>query len=256
MGRAVSDSTVIVKCSTKDGLEAQGLRVTLRTSNGVVSAAGPGEEWGTEATALTDDDGVAIFGFSGHWYSGANPGVVLLEALAVGSEGSPERDTVEATLVGPPAFLVLTASPANVVCGERSTILATVTDALNQRVADETPIRFDTNHGGEMVFRQAKTYGGIATTMLLTSEVHAGSYVVAAHTVLDPPGTPPVLASLSLTAVREAQIERTQLEEIADSLQEVRVPSDPEAEPERRVAKTFMFTDIVGSTALNARLGN
>jgi hypothetical protein len=48
-------------------------------------------------------------------------------------------------------------------------------------VADETPVEFFTNHGGTLAPASARTYGGVATTFLITSRVHEGPYQVIAR---------------------------------------------------------------------------
>jgi hypothetical protein len=106
--------------------------------------------------------------------------------------------TVTIPVVGPPATVTVSAAPATVRCGERSTITATVRDAIGQNVSDHTRVEFVTNLGGVLagtgaVFAFAgpvvpvsstvgETFGGVATAFLLTSESHSGPYEVVVTT--------------------------------------------------------------------------
>jgi hypothetical protein len=101
-------------------------------------------------------------------------------------------------VVGPPAFLSITAAPANVRCGESVKIDVTVVDAVQQAVSNLTIIDATTNFGGilggtgavagqagnvvPLSSTVAETFGGIATFWLLTSETHVGSYEVVIFT--------------------------------------------------------------------------
>ncbi len=106
--------------------------------------------------------------------------------------------TTTVTVVGPPAFINMVAEPTTQVCGEKSQILITVTDALNQAVSDHNRVELITNYGGvlggtgsSLAFpgvnpvnplssSAAETFGGVATAYLLTSTNHVGSYEVVA----------------------------------------------------------------------------
>ena len=92
----------------------------------------------------------------------------------------------------------MTAAPSKVVCGEKATILVTVTDAINQKVSDHTVVELITNFGGviggtgatlafpgvnpvtPLSSGAAETFGGVATAYLLTSSAHVGPYEVVA----------------------------------------------------------------------------
>ena len=58
--------------------------------------------------------------------------------------------TVKVTVVGPPASIVVAASPTSVRCGEKSTITATVKDAIGQNVSEHTRVEAVTNSGGTL----------------------------------------------------------------------------------------------------------
>jgi hypothetical protein len=102
------------------------------------------------------------------------------------------------TVIGPPAFITMTAAPNRLVCGEKATILVTVTDSINQKVSDHTQVELVTNYGGvlggtgatlafpgvgpvtPLSSGAAETFGGVATAYLLTSSNHVGAYEVVA----------------------------------------------------------------------------
>jgi len=104
--------------------------------------------------------------------------------------------TVTVTVVGPPASITVAASPTSVTCGEKSTITATVVDSIGQNVSDHTRVEFVTNLGGVLAgtgavagfaanvapvsSTVADTFGAVATTFLITSDVTSGPYEVVA----------------------------------------------------------------------------
>jgi hypothetical protein len=106
--------------------------------------------------------------------------------------------SVDVVIIGPPAFITMVAEPTELVCGEKSQILITVTDALNQNVSDHTRVELITNYGGviggtgsslgfpgvnpvnPLSSSAAETFSGVATAYLLTSTNHIGSYEVVA----------------------------------------------------------------------------
>jgi hypothetical protein len=128
---------------------------------------------------------------------GAAPGVANIVA-EIERSGPDLRATATVTVVGPPAFITITAAPNRLVCGEKATILVTVTDAINQRVSDHTRVELITNFGGviggtggtlgfpgqqpvsPLSSAAAETFGGVATAYLLTSTQHVGAYEVVA----------------------------------------------------------------------------
>jgi hypothetical protein len=128
---------------------------------------------------------------------GAAPGVANVVA-EIERSGPDLRATATVTVVGPPAFITMTAAPNRLVCGEKATILVTVTDAINQKVSDHTRVELITNYGGviggtggtlgfpgggpvnPLSSGAAETFGGVATAYLLTSSNHVGAYEVVA----------------------------------------------------------------------------
>jgi hypothetical protein len=129
---------------------------------------------------------------------GATPGVASVRAELDRSPLSDLAATADVTVVGPPAFITMTAAPSKVICGEKATILVTVTDAINQKVSDHTVVELITNYGGviggtgatlafpgvnpvtPLSSGAAETFGGVATAYLLTSTAHVGAYEVVA----------------------------------------------------------------------------
>ena len=129
---------------------------------------------------------------------GTTPGVASVRAELDRSPLSDVVATADVTVVGPPAFITMTAAPSKLVCGEKATILVTVTDAINQKVSDHTVVELITNFGGviggtgatlafpgvnpvtPLSSGAAETFGGVATAYLLTSSAHVGPYEVVA----------------------------------------------------------------------------
>jgi hypothetical protein len=129
---------------------------------------------------------------------GEAPGVASVRAELDRSPLPDLSATVDITVIGPPAFITMIAAPSKVVCGEKATILVTVTDAINQKVSDHNRVELVTNYGGvlggtgatlgfpgvnpvtPLSSGAAETFGGVATAYLLTSTAHIGSYEVVA----------------------------------------------------------------------------
>jgi hypothetical protein len=129
---------------------------------------------------------------------GAAPGVATVKAEIDDVTGADITASVDVTVVGPPAFITMTAAPTKLVCGEKATILVTVTDAINQKVSDHSQVELVTNFGGviggtgatlafpgvnpvtPLSSGAAETFGGVGTAYLLTSSEHVGSYEVVA----------------------------------------------------------------------------
>jgi hypothetical protein len=128
------------------------------------------------------------------------------------------------TIVGPPAAIVVQASPTSLTCGEKATITVTVKDAIGQNVSDHTRVEIITNLGGVLggtgaaagfslpttpiSSTAADTFGGVATAYLLTSNAHAGPYEVLATsggTAVDDSGTPTYLGGVFSTPPVTAQ---------------------------------------------------
>jgi hypothetical protein len=125
------------------------------------------------------------------------PGVATVRAT-IDEEGPDVTATATVTVVGPPAFITLSAAPTTVICGEKSTITVKVTDAIGQNVSDHTVVELVTNFGGvlggtggtlgfpgvgavnPLSSAAAETFNGVAVAYLLTSTEHVGAYEVVA----------------------------------------------------------------------------
>lgn len=123
------------------------------------------------------------------------PGVATVRAT-VDEPGPDVTATVQVTVIGPPAFITVNAAPGSLVCGEKATITANITDSIGQRVSDHTRVELITNFGGVLggtggtlgfpgtgptnpvSSAAAETFNGVATAFLLTSTGHVGAYEV------------------------------------------------------------------------------
>jgi hypothetical protein len=108
--------------------------------------------------------------------------------------------TATVTVVGPPASIRVAASPTSLLCGEKATITATVTDSIGQNVSDHTRVELVSNYGSTIggtgatlgfpgtgpvnpiSSSAAETFSGVATAFLLTSTEHVGPYEVVVAT--------------------------------------------------------------------------
>ena len=152
------------------------------------------------ATFLNDPAGpppIRSIGVAVLHCEGAAPGVANVTA-DIEIAGADIRVSAAVTVVGPPAFITMTAAPSKLVCGEKATVLVTVTDAINQKVSDHERVELITNYGGvlggtgatlafpgvnpvgPLSSGAAETFGGVATAYLLTSSSHVGAYEVVA----------------------------------------------------------------------------
>jgi hypothetical protein len=119
--------------------------------------------------------------------------------------------TATVTVIGPPASITVAASPTSLRCGEKSTITATIKDAIGANVSDHTRVELVTNLGGVLAgtgavtsglgagvvpisSTVAETFAGVATAFLLTSEVTTGPYEV----VVTAGGSFPVFSGLQI----------------------------------------------------------
>jgi len=119
--------------------------------------------------------------------------------------------TATVTVIGPPASITVAASPTSLRCGEKSTITATIKDAIGANVSDHTRVELITNLGGVLAgtgavtsglgagvvpisSTVAETFAGVATAFLLTSEVTTGPYEV----VVTAGGSFPVFSGLQI----------------------------------------------------------
>jgi len=127
---------------------------------------------------------------------GVTPGKANIRACVQSFNALDVCLTTTVTVIGPPASITVAASPTSVTCGEKSTITATVVDAIGQNVSDHTRVEFVTNLGGviggtgavagfaanvaPISSSVADTFGGVATAFLITSDVTSGPYEVIA----------------------------------------------------------------------------
>jgi hypothetical protein len=104
--------------------------------------------------------------------------------------------SVDITVVGPPAFITVTAAPTELICGEKSEITVTATDINNHHVSDNTRIEVLTNWGGvfggtgtslttdqpvnPLSSTTVEIFDGSGIAYLLTSQSHQGPYEVLA----------------------------------------------------------------------------
>lgn len=128
----------------------------------------------------------------------ATPGVATVTAIIAVTGGQDVVLQTKVTVVGPPFSMTISASPATVRCGEKSTITVSVKDAIGQNVSEHTRIEAVTNAGGVLGGTGAvannsapvtpisstvgETFSGQATFYLLTSEQHSGPYEVVVTT--------------------------------------------------------------------------
>jgi hypothetical protein len=136
----------------------------------------------------------AILGCNPADAPGATPGIANV-TVRIESEEDDIVLTAQVVVVGPPAVIEAQAAPAQVRCGEKIEIKATVGDAIRQGVSNHTLLEATTNLGGVLggtgaVAGQAgpvvplsstvaETFNAVATFYLLTSELHTGPYQVA-----------------------------------------------------------------------------
>jgi hypothetical protein len=127
---------------------------------------------------------------------GVTPGVANIAGCVAVLNALDVCVTTSVKVIGPPASITVAASPTSVNCGEKSTVTATVVDAIGQSVSDHTRVEFVTNLGGviggtgavagfaanvaPVSSSVADTFGGVATAFLITSDVTSGPYEVVA----------------------------------------------------------------------------
>ncbi|HWC29958.1 MAG TPA: hypothetical protein VG845_07755, partial [Dehalococcoidia bacterium] len=142
-------------------------------------------------------------------------------------ETGEELDDLEATatitVVGPVRFITVTASPTQVICGEKSEIRVSATDELNHGVSDHTLVEVITNYGGVLAgtgsslttnqpvnplsSTAVEIIDGVGKAFLLTSDAHVGPYEVLAASALNPLGPGineriPVVAQVTVTCTK------------------------------------------------------
>ncbi len=84
---------------------------------------------------------------TGHSASSA-PGPIHVTARATRAGDPTIVFSILLNLVGPPANILISASPTQVRCGEKSTVTAIVVDSAGQTVSDNTSVEFVVNLGG------------------------------------------------------------------------------------------------------------
>ncbi len=234
----------------ESGVSGSGASITVECNQGLVSANDG--NWSKSATGVTNDDGFLDFWLSVHWSTGGRPGSADLTVI-VGKASAPATTVKKAiTVVGPAASITMAAVPSSVRCGESVTITILLKDSMGQNVLNESEVVLYTNYGGVLAPRVARTYGGVATTFLLTSEAHLGPYEVVAEARSLMLGVSPIFAQVTIMAARN-QSNRSSIDEIVLAVERARRATNLGS---ARVTKYFMFTDIVGSTELNFRLGD
>jgi hypothetical protein len=154
---------------------------------------------------------------------GCDPGAVTI-TVRVDVDGKTDIEaTVSLNIIGPVAFLTVTASPTTLICGEKSLITVSATDAVNQQVSDHTFVELLTNFGGvyggtgtSIVIDQpvnplssttVELIGGTGRAYLLTSSKHVGPYEALAAAALSPLGDDvyaktPVTAQVTVTCTK------------------------------------------------------
>lgn len=121
----------------------------------------------------------------------ATPGVATVRAEV---DAFDLAATATVTVVGVPSSVVVTTDKATVICGERVTVTAKITDAIGQNVSEHTLAESFTNNGGTMGGTGAiagfaapitpfsstvgETFSGVVTLFLITSDVHDGTYEI------------------------------------------------------------------------------
>jgi hypothetical protein len=174
---------------------------TAAAIEGTLAGHGPPPFGSSNSTTFLNDPAgappIRSIGVAVLHCEGAAPGPANVTA-DIEISGPDIRASTVVTVVGPPAFITMTAAPSKLVCGEKATVLVTVTDAINQKVSDHTRVELVTNYGGvlggtgatlafpgvnpvgPLSSGAAETFGGVATAYLLTSSSHVGAYEVVA----------------------------------------------------------------------------
>lgn len=178
-GSAASRTLVTVRVTAADRSPVSNVRIDLVTDRGWF-VTGPNEERANLIGGRSGPDGEfrslleVDSGF-------VTPGVATIQATANRWGWVNLVESTRVIVVGPPAFVTVAAAPGSLVVGEMATVTATVTDAIGQKTCDGTLVDFTTNQGGVMSPTSAKTHGGVAVSLLLTSSSHIGPYVVIAN---------------------------------------------------------------------------
>jgi len=248
----VSEANLEVRAFVND-VFLNDVKVTVFTDRGSVSA--DGDVWSDKAAAITGDDGRASFAFSAaRRHEGTpTPGVATLTFVGVASDRDPKFATLLVTVIGPPASITVAASPVRLVSGEMATVTVTVKDAIGQNAPDGSEVRLSTNVGGKVVPELSRTWGGVATAFLLTSDAHVGPYSVIAGAEDPSRRTPEISASVTITTQR-APVRQSMTEAIVQSFRRERPNLAGYARPGAPL--TILFSDIEGSTPIAERVGD
>jgi hypothetical protein len=128
---------------------------------------------------------------------GCDPGVYTVTFEINNPSGTDDVEaSTDITVIGAPAFITVTAAPTELICGEKSEITVSVTDANNRAVSDNTKIEVLTNWGGvfggtgtsltedqpvnPLSSTTVEIFDGSGIAYLLTSPAHHGPYEVLA----------------------------------------------------------------------------
>ena len=162
---------------------------------------------------------------------GCAPGVYTVTFEVNNPPGTADLEaSVDITVIGPPAFITVTAAPTELICGEKSEITVSVTDVNNRAVSDNTRVEVLTNWGGvfggtgtslttnqpvnPLSSTTVEIFDGSGIAYLLTSPEHHGPYEVVAASTLSPiSGTiddaPQVVAQVTVTCTLANQTQIT-----------------------------------------------
>lgn len=187
-GVGYGKTTIVVRATDNQGLPARNAAAEIRAWSYTQS-------YHSAWSLRTDKNGAVVLTIDAH--PSMVPGILVVRGFVLRENLLPLETEVDVTCVGSPAFLTLTAAPSKLMAGESATILATVTDAINQKVADTTRIHFASSTG-QMTPEIAETFGGVAMCNLLTNS--AGPCTIVA-TIRGQPGMPPVISQVTVQVV-------------------------------------------------------
>lgn len=170
-----------------EDVSVAGLLATVEDSDGT-ALAGVFVDWESDdedVVELTQDSTITLVlddgTFAVNLACGGDTGTADVDAEIDHPVGDVESDTVTITVIGAPADVALTASPAEIVCDgvNSSDVTATVTDADGNPVVDGTEVHFDVVALGTAYPIVAETLDGAATsTITPLSDIGAGVTVI------------------------------------------------------------------------------
>ena len=79
-GQARSEALIEIRCSEIDGSPSQGATAQVGATQGLLTRHGD-DAWASKASAITDNEGAALFDYTAHWTSGTAPGTSEIEAI-------------------------------------------------------------------------------------------------------------------------------------------------------------------------------